>query len=50
MFLRAGTGGEGTKFWMSVLSDIRNRGVKNVFFLICDELKAYLKKSGTFGL
>ena len=24
--LRAGTGGEGAKFWMSVLTDIRNRG------------------------
>jgi len=31
--LWAGTGGEGAKFWMSVLTDIRNRGVKDVFFL-----------------
>ena len=30
--LWAGTGGEGTKFWMSVLTDIRNRGVTDVFF------------------
>lgn len=35
----AGTGGEGAKFWMSVLTDIRNRGVKDVFFLVCDVLK-----------
>src|SRR5437879_2052453 len=28
--LWAGTGGEGAKFWMSVLTDIRNRGVKDV--------------------
>ncbi len=26
--LWAGTGGEGAKFWMSVLTDLRNRGVK----------------------
>ena len=25
--LWAGTGGEGAKFWMSVLTDLRNRGV-----------------------
>ena len=29
--LWAGTGGEGAKFWMSVLTDLRNRGVKDVF-------------------
>jgi hypothetical protein len=34
--LWAGTGGEGAKFWMSVLTDIRNRGTKDVFFLVCD--------------
>ena len=28
--LWAGTGGEGAKFWMSVLTDLRNRGVKDV--------------------
>ncbi len=37
--LWAGTGGEGAKFWMSVLTDIRNRGVTDVFFLVCDGLK-----------
>src|ERR1039457_124455 len=25
--------------WMSVLTDIRNRGVKDVFFVVCDGLK-----------
>jgi putative transposase len=34
-----GTGGEGAKFWMSVLIDLKNRGVKDVFFLVCDGLK-----------
>lgn len=37
--LWAGTGGEGAKFWMSVLTDIRNRGTKDAFFLVCDGLK-----------
>jgi putative transposase len=37
--LWAGTGGEGAKFWMAVLTDLRNRGIKDVFFLVCDGLK-----------
>jgi putative transposase len=37
--LWAGTGGEGARFWMSVLLDMKNRGVKDVFFLVCDGLK-----------
>ena len=39
--LWAGTAGsgEGAKFWMSVLTDLRNRGIKDVFFLVCDGLK-----------
>lgn len=37
--LWAGTGGEGAKFWMSVLTDIKNRSVTDVFFLVCDGLK-----------
>jgi putative transposase len=37
--LWAGTGGEGAKFWMAVLTDLRNRGVKDVFFVVCDGLK-----------
>ncbi|UJW36387.1 IS256 family transposase [Saccharothrix sp. AJ9571] len=34
-----GTGGEGAKFWMSVLIDLKNRGIGDVFFLVCDGLK-----------
>lgn len=34
-----GTGGEGAKFWMGVLVDLKNRGVRDVFFLVCDGLK-----------
>ena len=37
--LWAGTGGEGAKFWMAVLTDLRNRGVRDVFFVVCDGLK-----------
>jgi len=34
-----GDGGEGAKFWMTVLSDIKNRGVADVIFVCCDGLK-----------
>ncbi|WP_425557347.1 transposase, partial [Haloechinothrix salitolerans] len=27
------------KYWMSVLVDLKNRGVRDVFFLVCDGLK-----------
>ena len=37
--LWAGTGGEGAKFWMAVLTDLRNRGVRDMFFVVCDGLK-----------
>jgi putative transposase len=30
------TGGEGAKFWMSVLTEIRNRGVNDTFIVCCD--------------
>src|SRR5699024_3680038 len=33
--LWAGTGSEGAKFWLSVLTDIKTRGVTDVFFLVC---------------
>ena len=34
-----GDGGEGAKFWMTVLSDIKARGVADVIFVCCDGLK-----------
>src|SRR4051794_1835973 len=38
--LWAGNGaGESAKFWMAVLTDLKNRGVRDVFFLVCDGLK-----------
>jgi transposase-like protein len=36
--LWAGTGAS-AKFWMSVLLDMKDRGVWDVFFLVCDGLK-----------
>ncbi len=36
----AGDGdGESAKFWLAVLTDLRNRGVKDIFFVVCDGLK-----------
>jgi putative transposase len=38
--LWAGNGaGESAKFWLSVLTDLKNRGVRDVFFIVCDGLK-----------
>ena len=45
--LWAGTGGEGAKFWLSVLTDLKNRGVADVFFLVCDGLKGLPDVVGT---
>ena len=32
-------GGESAKFWLAVLTELRNRGVADVFFVVCDGLK-----------
>lgn len=37
--LWAGDGGEGAKFWLSVLTEIKNRGVGDVCIVVCDGLK-----------
>lgn len=37
--LCAGDGGEGAKFWMSVLAEIKNRGTSDVCIVVCDGLK-----------
>lgn len=36
--LWAGTGGEGAKFWLHVLTEIKNRGVGDVCIVVCDGL------------
>ena len=37
--LWAGDGGEGAKFWLGVLTEIKNRGVSDVCMVVCDGLK-----------
>ena len=33
------SGGEGAKFWMTTLTELRNRGVRDTFIVCCDGLK-----------
>lgn len=37
--LWAGDGGEGAKFWLQVLTEIKNRGVADVCIAVCDGLE-----------
>ncbi len=37
--LWAGDGGEGAKFWLAVLTEIKNRGVEDVCITVCDGLR-----------
>lgn len=37
--LWVGNGGEGAKFWLQVLTEIKNRGVADVCIVVCDGLK-----------
>ena len=37
--LWAGEGNEGAKFWLAVLTEIKNRGVEDVCLVVCDGLK-----------
>jgi len=37
--LWAGDGGEGAKFWLQVLTELKNRGVGDVCIAVCDGLK-----------
>lgn len=32
-------GGESARFWLAVLTDLKNRGVRDIFFVVCDGLK-----------
>ena len=34
----AGEGGEGAKYWLQVLTEIKNRGVADVCIVVCDGL------------
>jgi transposase-like protein len=33
--LWAGDGGEGAKFWLQILTELRNRGADDVCMLVC---------------
>jgi transposase-like protein len=37
--LWVGNGGEGAKFWLQVLTEIKNRGTEDVCIVVCDGLK-----------
>jgi transposase-like protein len=37
--LWAGDGGEGAKYWLKVLTEIKNRGTQDVCIVVCDGLK-----------
>jgi transposase-like protein len=41
--LWVGVGGEGAKYWHQVLSEIKNRGVNDVLFLVCDGLRGLVE-------
>src|SRR5258708_10092759 len=34
-----GQGGEGAKYWMNVLTELRNRGLEDVLIVACDGLR-----------
>jgi putative transposase len=34
-------GTEGARFWLSILTDLKNRGVQDVFFVCCDGLSGF---------
>lgn len=45
--LWAGDGGEGAKYWLQVLTEIKNRGIEDVCMVICDGLKGLPDSIGT---
>ncbi|MBP2216872.1 transposase-like protein [Arthrobacter sp. CAN_C5] len=45
--LWAGDGGEGAKYWLQVLTEIKNRGVEDVCMVVCDGLKGLPDSIGT---
>ena len=47
--LWAGDGSEGAKFWLAVLTEIKNRGAEDVCILVCDGLKG-VSRLGHHGL
>ena len=44
-----GTGGEGAKYWLQVLTEIENRGVDDVCIVVCDGSKGCPNRSKRRG-
>ncbi len=42
--LWAGDGGEGAKYWLQVLTELKNRGVNDVLMVVCDGLKGLRRR------
>ncbi|MBT0774266.1 IS256 family transposase [Kineosporia sp. J2-2] len=38
--------GESSKFWISILTELKNRGVADIFYLVCDGLKGMPESVG----
>ncbi len=36
-----GSGGEGSKFWLSILNELKNRGIKDILIACCDGLTGF---------
>ncbi|EST28291.1 hypothetical protein N566_08230 [Streptomycetaceae bacterium MP113-05] len=45
--LWAGDGGEGAKYWLQVLTEVKNRGVADACMVVCDGLKGLPDAIGT---
>jgi transposase-like protein len=45
--LWVGDGGEGAKYWLQVLTELKNRGVEDVCMVVCDGLKGLPDAIGT---
>src|SRR2546423_114816 len=41
------TAGESARFWASVMTDLRNRGVRDILIACCDGLKGFEDAIGT---
>jgi putative transposase len=45
--LWVGQGGEGAKYWLQILTEIKNRGVEDVCIVVCDGLKGLAESINT---
>lgn len=45
----SGDGAEGTRVWLQVFTELKNRGVKGVLIAVCDGLKGLSEAITTWG-